>query len=56
LLPAIDLLESVGHREAAGRILGAVEQVLSEGKVRPPDLGGRATTTEMASAIVAALG
>jgi isocitrate dehydrogenase (NAD+) len=56
LLPAIDLLESVGRKEEARRILAAVEEVLSEGKVRPHDLGGQATTTEMASAIVAALG
>jgi isocitrate dehydrogenase (NAD+) len=55
LLPAIDLLESVGRKEAAGRILAAVEKVLSEGKVRPHDLGGQATTKEMAAAIVAAL-
>jgi isocitrate/isopropylmalate dehydrogenase len=55
LLPAIDLLESVGQREAAGRILAAVEKVLQEGRVRTPDLGGQATTTEMAEAIIAAL-
>src|SRR5207245_5919189 len=40
LLPAIDLLESVGQGEAARRILTAVEQVLTQGRVRTVDLGG----------------
>jgi isocitrate dehydrogenase (NAD+) len=56
LLPAIDLLESVGQTEPARRIYGAVEGVLMEGRVRTPDLGGQATTTEMTNAILAALG
>jgi len=55
LLPAIDLLESVGQVEPARRILTAVEKVLTDGRARTPDLGGRATTTEMANAIVEAL-
>jgi isocitrate dehydrogenase (NAD+) len=55
LLPAADLLESVGQGEAARRIIAAVETVLTEGRVRTPDLGGQATTTEMADAIIAAL-
>src|SRR5712692_8880636 len=46
LLPAIDLLESVGQVEPARRILAAVEKVLVERKVQTPDLGGRATTIE----------
>jgi isocitrate dehydrogenase (NAD+) len=56
LLPAIDLLESVGQGEAARRIWTAVETVLSRGDVRTPDLGGHTTTTEMTDAIVAELG
>jgi isocitrate dehydrogenase (NAD+) len=55
LLPAIDLLEAVGQMGPARRILGAVETVLSAGQVRTSDLGGRATTTELTAAIVAAL-
>lgn len=54
LLPAIDLLESVGQPVPAGRILAAVETVLDRG-IRTPDLGGQATTTTMAEAIVAQL-
>lgn len=55
LLPAIDLLEANGQPEPARRLLAAVEQVLTEGKVRTHDLGGHATTGEMTDAIVAAL-
>jgi isocitrate dehydrogenase (NAD+) len=55
LLPATDLLESVGRADAAGRILRAVESVLAEGRVRTSDLGGRSTTTEVADAVIAAL-
>jgi isocitrate/isopropylmalate dehydrogenase len=55
LLPAVDLLESVSQNEPAGRIRNAMEMVLSEGKLRTPDLGGNSTTTEIASAIVRSL-
>jgi isocitrate dehydrogenase (NAD+) len=55
LLPALDLLEAVGQGETARRILTAVEEVLTEGRVQPADLGGRATTLEMAQAIAAKL-
>jgi isocitrate dehydrogenase (NAD+) len=56
LLPAVDLLESLGHGEAAARIQGAIARVLTERRALTPDLGGEATTSEMAEAIVAALG
>ena len=56
LLPAIDLLESIGEVDAGRSILAAVEVVLSEGKVRTHDLGGSATTTEMADAVISAMG
>jgi isocitrate dehydrogenase (NAD+) len=55
LLPALELLKSVGHHEASRRILTAVETVLSAGQVRTFDLGGTATAAEMTAAIVAAL-
>src|SRR5438876_448601 len=55
LLPAIDLLESVGQRDTGARILQAVEHVLSEGKIRTVDRGGQSTTTEIADAIIHAL-
>ncbi len=55
LLPAVDLLESVGHKDAAQRILHAAEDVLSEGKTLPAELGGQATTSETADAILRAM-
>jgi isocitrate dehydrogenase (NAD+) len=55
LLPAVDLLQGVGKTEPANRILNAMEDVLSAGKVRTPDLGGNSTTTDMTEAILAAL-
>jgi isocitrate dehydrogenase (NAD+) len=55
LLPAIDLLEHVGQTEAARRIASAIAKVLTERKALTHNLGGDATTTEMAEAIVAAL-
>jgi tartrate dehydrogenase/decarboxylase/D-malate dehydrogenase len=39
----------------AGLLMGAIEQVLSEGKVCTPDIGGKATTSEMTDRIIAAL-
>ncbi len=55
LLPAIDLLEGVGQKETGQRICNAVETVLTAGAVRTPDLGGTATTTAFADAIIQAL-
>lgn len=55
LLPAIDLLAASGQKAAADRILAAVEVVLGERKSLTPDLGGTATTSTMADAIVAVL-
>jgi isocitrate dehydrogenase (NAD+) len=55
LLPALDLLDGVGQPEPARRIRAAIERMLTEGKVRTPDLGGDGTTTQMTAAIVNAL-
>jgi isocitrate dehydrogenase (NAD+) len=55
LLPAVDLLEANGAADAARRILQAVETVLSERRALTADLGGQATTTQVADAIIAAL-
>lgn len=55
LLPAIDLLNEVGEKEQARRVLAAVEQVLTDGTIRTPDLGGTAGTLDMARAVAAAL-
>ncbi len=56
LLPAVDLLEAEGQREVSQRIMAAIGSVLTQGQSLTPDLGGRASTAEMANAIIAALG
>ena len=49
------MLEHLGEANAAAQIMRAIESVLSDDKIRTPDLGGRASTQEMAAAIGAAL-
>ncbi|MBN8201843.1 tartrate dehydrogenase [Bacillus sp. NTK034] len=48
-------LEHLGRADLAEAIIEAIEQVLLEGAVRTPDLGGTSTTSEMGSAISEAL-
>lgn len=55
LLPAIDMLDAVGQQTQACRILAAVEKALAEKQIWTADLGGTATTTQMADAIIASL-
>ncbi len=45
------MLGHLGLERAHDALVGAIEGVLAEGAVRTPDLGGRATTIEMAAAI-----
>jgi tartrate dehydrogenase/decarboxylase/D-malate dehydrogenase len=49
------MLDHLGHRDLHDVIVNGIEQVLTEGRVRTPDLGGTAGTKEMANAIVAAV-
>jgi tartrate dehydrogenase/decarboxylase/D-malate dehydrogenase len=49
------MLDHLGERDAAAAVLGAIAHVLEAGRVLSRDLGGTATTTEMAGAIMAAL-
>jgi isocitrate dehydrogenase (NAD+) len=51
LLSAILMLQHIDEREAADRIMRALVGVLTDGKVRTRDLGGRASTLEFADAI-----
>ncbi len=44
------MLEHLGEPEAAARVINAIEAVLERGP-RTPDLGGRASTSEMGTAI-----
>ena len=50
------MLEHLGETDAAAAVLGAIEHVLSDPTgPRTPDLGGRASTTELGEAIAAAI-
>jgi tartrate dehydrogenase/decarboxylase/D-malate dehydrogenase len=49
------MLEHLGHAEAAAAVVTAIERVVAEGEALTPDLGGRATTAEVGTAIVAAI-
>ncbi|MCS7044911.1 MAG: tartrate dehydrogenase [Gemmataceae bacterium] len=55
ILSAKLLLDHLGHARSASALHRAVAAVLKEGKVRTPDLGGTATTVQMADAVIAAL-
>ncbi len=49
------MLDHLGERAAHDRILRAIEAVIADETVRTPDLGGRATTADMARAVTAAM-
>jgi isocitrate dehydrogenase (NAD+) len=55
LMPAVELLKDIGEGGAAAKIVKAIETVLTEGKVKPSDLGGTAGTEEFTAAILAKL-
>ncbi len=54
LWSAVLMLEHLGEAGAAAHLMAAIERVLAAG-VLPPDLGGTATTGEVAEAVAAAL-
>jgi tartrate dehydrogenase/decarboxylase/D-malate dehydrogenase len=49
------MLGHLGHPTTEGRIIAAIEGVLSDERVKTPDLGGKATTADMTKAITSAL-
>lgn len=55
LLSSLMLLEHIGEITIAARIRLAIENVIAEGMVLTPDLGGTATTTALTDAIVSRL-
>jgi tartrate dehydrogenase/decarboxylase/D-malate dehydrogenase len=46
------MLDHLGERAAHDSILKAIERVIGDERVKTPDLGGKATTREMAAAVV----
>jgi tartrate dehydrogenase/decarboxylase/D-malate dehydrogenase len=55
ILSAKLMLDHLGHTKSAARLHAAVSRVLQEGKIRTPDLGGKATTVEVGQAVIAAI-
>src|SRR5262245_23641333 len=55
ILSAGMLFDHIGLSKSAKAVRRGVEGVLAGGKVRTPDLGGSATTTQMGDAVLAAL-
>ena len=49
------MLDYLGEREKAEKIERALTQVIAEGSIRTYDMGGTATTTQMAEAISSAI-
>ena len=52
---ASQMLDFFGHEDWGKKVLDAIEEVLEEGKVLTPDLGGTASTSETGDAILAKL-
>jgi 3-isopropylmalate dehydrogenase len=55
ILAARLMLDWLGENESAARIENAVASVVKEGKIRTYDMGGKATTLEMATEIAGKL-
>ena len=55
LLSAVMMLRHIGEGDAASRVMAALEGVLTAGQVRTRDMGGTASTTEFARAIIETL-
>jgi tartrate dehydrogenase/decarboxylase/D-malate dehydrogenase len=45
------MLEHLGRRDLHDRIVSAIERVVANGRMRTPDLGGTATTRDVADAV-----
>ena len=55
LISGVEMLQYLGFEKEAQRVEKAIEQVLKHGIYITPDLGGKAGTKEMASAIIDAM-
>jgi tartrate dehydrogenase/decarboxylase/D-malate dehydrogenase len=52
---AVMMLEHLGEKPAAARLMKAVERVTADPSLHTPDLGGRATTRDVTDAVCAAI-
>lgn len=50
------MLDHLGEAEAAAAIVEAIEMVLSDSDIKTPDMGGKATTSELGAAIAVIAG
>jgi isocitrate/isopropylmalate dehydrogenase len=55
LLSAVMMLEHLGFGDAAHRLDSALTRTYAEGRILPPDQGGRASTTEFCEAVASLL-
>ena len=55
LWSAVMLLEHLGEKPAADRLMNAVERVTADPRFHTPDLGGKARTVEVTSAVIDAI-
>src|SRR5262245_1466990 len=55
ILSAALMLDHLGLAVSARAVRDAVASILAEGKLKSPDLGGSATTTQMGDAVLAAV-
>jgi tartrate dehydrogenase/decarboxylase/D-malate dehydrogenase len=46
------MLEHLGEAEAAARLMRAIENVTADSRFHTPDLGGRALTTDVTTALI----
>ncbi len=56
ILSSVLMLRYIGEKEAADKIFKATAEVIEEGKIVTYDLGGTASTSEMANAIIQKIG
>jgi tartrate dehydrogenase/decarboxylase / D-malate dehydrogenase len=49
------MLEHLGEKPAAGRLMRAIERVTADPSLHTPDLGGQATTRQVTDAVIAAI-
>jgi tartrate dehydrogenase/decarboxylase/D-malate dehydrogenase len=49
------LLEHLGEKDAAGRLMRAIERVTADKSLHTPDLGGTARTAQVTAAVCEAL-